>query len=100
MQHTMITNNPKNQHENTLRMLTPDEAAQQLRVTAEQIRSLIRKGRLSAVNVGAGKKRPLYRITPQALQDFLENGLQAVPSQPEKRFKQSPPVQDFFPDLK
>ena len=48
-------------------LLTPDEAALRLRVSAEQVRALIRRGKLSAVNVGGGSKRPLYRITEQAL---------------------------------
>jgi len=95
-----MTTDPNKPFENNLTLLTPDEAAQQLKVTTEQIRSLIRKGCLSAINVGAGGKRPLYRITPQALQDFLSQRWQAVPSQPKKRFKQPPPVQDFFPGLK
>ncbi len=95
-----MSSDPNKPPVHRLNLLTPGEAAEQLKVTPEQIRSLIRKGRLSAVNVGAGKKRPLYRIPPQALQDFLENHRQTVLSQPKKRFKQPPPVQDFFPDLK
>jgi len=42
----------------------------------EQVRNLIRHGRISAVNVGTGKKRPLYRIKQQALDDFLNDSCQ------------------------
>lgn len=80
-------------------LLTPNEAAERLKVTAEQVRSLIRKGHLAAINVGTGPKRPLYRITSQALQDFLSRRLRPGSSlhRPARR---PPPVQDHFPDLR
>ena len=43
--------------------LTPNEVAKQLKITSEQVRILIRKGHLAAINVGISFKRPLYRIT-------------------------------------
>jgi len=81
-------------------LLTPNQAAIYLKVTAEQIRSLIRKGQLSAVNVGTGTKRPLYRITRQALNDFLCQRQQPRLTKQGKKFRQDPPVPDFFPHLK
>jgi excisionase family DNA binding protein len=81
-------------------LLTPDEAAALLKVTAEQIRSLIRQGQLSAVNVGSGKKRPLYRITQQALQDFLSRRWQPGRAVRSRRAKPHPPVRDHFPNLR
>jgi excisionase family DNA binding protein len=81
-------------------MLTPDEVAEQLRITAEQVRNLIRKGRISAINVGTGSKRPLYRISPKALDEFLINGCQSIQPVQRKKFTRLPPVPDFFPDLK
>ena len=80
-------------------LLTPNEAAVKLKVTPEQIRSLIRKGQLSAVNVGTGPKRFLYRITQQALNDFLCQR-QQFPTKQDKKFKQHASVPDFFPHLK
>lgn len=81
-------------------LLTPAEAAAKLKVTAEQVRALIRTGQLAAINVGTGQKRPLYRITPQALADFLgrrhQHGLAIKPN----RFKRLPPVPDLFPHLR
>jgi excisionase family DNA binding protein len=81
-------------------LFTPNEAANKLKVTPEQIRSLIRTGQLHAVNVGKGPKRPLYRITQQALNDFLSRRWQQGPAIQNKRFKQLSQVPDFFPNLK
>lgn len=80
-------------------MLTPDEAAQYLKVSAEQVRSLIRRGLLSAVNVSTGSKRALYRIKRAALDDFLSDRSAGVKPSLARRFKPRPPVQDFFPQL-
>jgi len=80
-------------------LLTPDEAAKRLKVTAEQVRSLIRKGQLAAINVGTGPKRPLYRITSQALHDFLAQRWRPGPVV-RRLAKRPPPVPDHFPDLR
>ena len=81
-------------------LFTPNEAATRLKVAPEQIRSLIRKGQLSAVNVGTGPKRPLYRITQQALDDFLNHRYQPARTIHKKKFKRLAPAPDFFPHLK
>ena len=80
-------------------MLTPDEAAQYLKVSTEQVRSLIRRGLLSAVNVSTGSKRALYRIKREALDDFLSDRSAGVKPSLARRFKPRPPVQDFFAQL-
>ncbi|MHC4204046.1 MAG: helix-turn-helix domain-containing protein [Planctomycetota bacterium] len=82
------------------KLLTPSQAADYLAVTPEQIRNLIRRGRLSAINVGTGTKRPLYRIRGQDLEDFLSHRWQSDSRVPKKKFKQLAPVPDFFPHLK
>jgi excisionase family DNA binding protein len=81
-------------------LLTPDEAAKRLRVTAEQVRSLIRKGQLAAVNVGTGPKRPLYRISAKAMDEFLARRWQPGPAVRPKKFRRLPPVRDYFPNLR
>ena len=96
---TMETD-PAKQSEDKRKLLTPEETAERLRVTAEQVRCLIRKGQLSAINVGSGEKRPLYRVTEHALHDFLDRRWQPGPAIRKKQFKRPPPVQDFFPGLK
>jgi len=80
-------------------LLTPEEAAGYLKVSAEQVRSLIRRGILTATNVGTGSKRPLYRIKHQSLEDFLADRTTDSASSTVRRFKQRPPVPDFFPQL-
>lgn len=80
--------------------LTPDEVAAKLRVTPEQVRSLIRKGILQAINVSAGGKRPLYRIPPEALRDFVNRGCNPAEPVSKRRTRQPTPVRDFFPDLR
>ena len=81
-------------------LFTPKEAAQRLKITAEQVRSLIRKGQLAAVNVGTGLKRPLYRVTGDALREFLARRWQPGPATRPRRAKQHPPVQDHFATLR
>lgn len=82
------------------RLLTPNEVAEHLQVTAEQVRVLIRRGQLSAVNAGTGTKRPLYRITQEALEAFLNFRRQPVSKTQRKKLKQDAPIPDFFPHLK
>ena len=82
-------------------LLTPGEVAEKLRVTAEQVRVLVRKGQLAAINVGTGAKRPLYRITPQALEEFLSRRWQPGPAvRARRRSSRRPAVPDLFPKLR
>ena len=81
-------------------LLTPDEAAKRLRVTAEQVRNLIKKGQLGAINVGTGPKKPRYRITLTALQEFLNRRWQLGTATQTRRTKQRQFVRDHFPDLR
>lgn len=81
-------------------LLTPEEVARQFRVTSEQVRCLIRRGQLAAVNVGTGPKRPLYRITPEAVAEFLTRRHRAAPAVRLTRKERVSPVPDFFPNLK
>ena len=79
---------------------TPEDVAEILRVTAEQVRCLIRKRELAAINVGTGSKRPLYRITQQALQEFFSRRWQPGPAVRPRPSRRHPPVRDHFPDLR
>lgn len=84
----------------TTKLLTPQEIAERLQVTSEQVRSLIRSGRLVAINVGTGSKRPCYRITHRAFDDFLERKSGSAQPTNRRRPRRSVPVPDFFPDLR
>ena len=81
-------------------LLTPSDVAARLKVTAEQVRSLIRSGRLRAVNVGTGKKRPLYRITGETLEEFLAGRPNDQVSKSRHAIKRLGRVPDFFPTLR
>ncbi len=81
-------------------MLTVKEVSTRLKVSSEQVRTLIRQGQISAVNVGAGKKRPLYRITHEALGDFMKPGQKTDPQIHIKKSRPLPPAPDLFPHLK
>ena len=85
----------KNDH-----LLTPSEVAEYLQVSPEQVRTLIRKGQIAATNVGIGSKRPLYRVSQQALDDFLDRKWHPGPAAPKRKFRQLAPAPDFFPHLK
>ena len=82
-------------------LFTPEDVAERLKVSSEHVRALIRTGRLTAVNLAVGKKRPLYRIRTEALAEFLADAGRSAPSTPRlPRFKRPPPVEDHFPDLR
>ena len=81
-------------------LLTPDEVADRLRVTAEQIRSLIRRGELTAINVGVGRKRPRYRLQPEAVDEFLARRSGGGKRSGPRRVRRLPPIPDHFPNLR
>ena len=81
------------------RLLTPGDVAERLRVTAEQVRCLIRTGQLTAVNVGTGPKRPLYRITPDAVNEFMARRSLPAPASRARTVRRLPTVPDHFPNL-
>ncbi len=50
---------------------TVDEAAKRLNVNRRAVLAAIASEDLQAANIGNGKKKPRYRITEEAIQDFL-----------------------------
>ena len=54
-------------------MLTPSEAARRLSVSRGHLMNLIRAGHLKAIDVGAGKKLPRYRIDSRDLEHYIES---------------------------
>ena len=81
-------------------LLTPNDIAARLQISAEQVRSLIRSGRLRAVNVGSGKKRPLYRVSEKALDEFIKAGSQTTTPRNNKTVRRLAHGPDFFPDIR
>ena len=51
--------------------LSAEDIARTLRVNIKRVYQWIKDGRLKATNFGT-EKRPNYRYTPKALQDFLD----------------------------
>jgi len=80
-------------------LLRPEDVALRLKITPEQVRALIREHELNAVNVSVGSKRPRYRITSQAVEDFISSRSTHRPAR-RKRVRRLQPVQDHFPGLK
>lgn len=54
------------------RMLTVEGVAEELAISPEHTRRLIRRGELAAVNI-AGSKRPTYRVSRAALDQYLRD---------------------------
>lgn len=82
-----------------MRLLTVAEVAEQLAISADQVRTLIASGRLRAVNLGTGLRRTCWRISPEAVGDML--AARGASPQPKARRKATrlPPVRDYFPHL-
>lgn len=85
---------------NVAPLLTPAEVAEDLRVSAEHVRCLIRSGELSAIDVSAGSKRPLYRIRREALVEYMRQEDQPKRPTIPRRSIRRPPVPDLFPDVR
>jgi excisionase family DNA binding protein len=82
---------------NNLDLFTVAEVAKRLSVQDDVILGHIRSGRLAAVNVGLGSRRPRWRISTESLEQFL--ALRTSVGQPEKprrRRKRQEVVTEFF----
>lgn len=56
------------------RLLDIAEVAARLDVSTVHVRSLIRAGRLRAVEVGLGQRFPRYKVQADALEEFIRKG--------------------------
>jgi len=63
---------PVEQIKPTAELLTVDQAAAYLNVTADQVTAFVQDGELQYINVGRGKRKPRIRITTQDLDEFIE----------------------------
>lgn len=55
-------------------LLTPAEAARELRISTKHLRALTRAGLIRYVNIGLGQKRESRRYHPEDLRQFQEEG--------------------------
>lgn len=53
-------------------MLTSEEARERLRISDKTLYRLIRDGQIAAVKVGRGRHGGRYRISEEALADYLQ----------------------------
>jgi excisionase family DNA binding protein len=78
--------------------LTIRDVARRLRVGEDKVRTWVRRGELSAVNVASSLcGRPQLRITPEALAAF-EKGRAAGPPPKTTRRRRPTTVIDYYPD--
>jgi excisionase family DNA binding protein len=55
----------------TNRWMTPPAVAELLGCDTHKILAFIKRGELPAVDLSIGRQRPRYRISPEALEQFL-----------------------------
>ena len=56
-------------------VLRASQVAKRLNIARTGVYQLIDSGQLVAINVSTGQERPQWRITPDALQDFMSSRL-------------------------
>lgn len=68
-------------------LLTVASAAERLTTSPDHVLNLIRAGKIKAVNVGRGLKRPRWRIAPEALKQFTGGRETSTPKARTRRSK-------------
>ena len=76
-------------------MLTPPQVAKRLAVKSDKVRAWIRSGKLRALDVSEGAKRPRFRVAPDDLDDFLRSLQVVAPPKQQKRRKKVDDVHDY-----
>lgn len=74
--------------------LTTDQVAEHFGVNVDSVCDWIKAGKLEAVNISAGKKKPTYRITVRAIRRF-ERRNSTLPKPAAKRRKRPAPVKQY-----
>ena len=69
----------------SLKLLTTEEVCELLRVSPGMVTRYIKQGKLTAINIGSGKKRPLYRFTQTALDNYLAGQTTLVAEKPTRK---------------
>lgn len=79
------------------RGLTPNEVAKLLRVSPDKIRSLIKRGELSAIDLGVRGGKPRFIVLPRHLEEFERRHRAATPTKPAPRPRRAVGQIDFYP---
>ncbi len=77
-------------------LLTTAEAAKQLKLSTDAVCGLIARGRLRAINVGLGQRKPRWRISVEALELFLASRSTSPRPPAAKRKRSCENVIEFF----
>ena len=76
---------------------TPPQRAEQVGVDAKKIIDEIRAGRMVAVDLATpGSKRPRYRISDEAFEDWLRSRQVRPPVKPQPRRRKQLNVREYF----
>lgn len=80
--------------------LTPPEVADLLGIAAEKVVGCIRRGELLAFDVAnPGSTRPRFRVSREALQQFLASRSTRRPEKPQRRRRKRPPQPRHFANV-
>ena len=82
----------------TERTLSPQEIAKRHRVGVEKVINWIKKGELSAFDVGTvrGSQRPRFRVTESALENFEKNRTVVAPPPRARRRRRDTSIREYF----
>ena len=75
------------------RFLTIADVAEQLQLSAQAVRALIRTGDLPAIQVGA---RKLWRIEDQALEDYIQRQLASTRAMVAAGWSEDEALEDYI----
>lgn len=78
--------------------LTPPEVARRLRVNPNKVLRWLRSGALAGFDVSEGAQRPRFRITPEALADFIASRAIKAKQEPSlrRRSRKQAATAEFF----
>jgi hypothetical protein len=75
---------------------TPPTLAKRWRCKPATVISMIRRGELAAFRLGDGKKRPRFRISPEAVKAVETKKAEPLVPMPRRRTKRTAGVIEFF----
>ena len=77
-------------------LLTLNDASDRLGISPDAVLTHVRAGRLRGINVGNGSRRPRWRITEDALEQFIAAATTGPAPQKTSKRKANAEVIEFF----
>src|ERR1051326_3032828 len=94
-----VEESPRRREIERRRGYTTQDVARVLRCSSDSVRTMVRSGRLGAVNMrNATSGKPRFIVMPEHLAAFIEANKVYVPPKPERRRRRSPEMIDYFPE--